>query len=81
MALADGIDGVVIVGYLMFAVLLGIILYYIIMDIICYSKKKKEKKEGTELQKEGTELQKEGTELQDASGSITSEYARAANLI
>jgi hypothetical protein len=41
MALADGIDGVVIVGYLMFAVLLGIILYYIIMDIICYSKTKK----------------------------------------
>jgi len=74
MALADGFDGVVIVGYLMFAVLLGIILYYIIMDIICYSKKKKEKKEGTELQKEGTKPQ-------DASGSITSEDARAAKLI
>lgn len=53
MALADGFDGVVIVGYLMFAVLLGIILYYIIMDIICYSKKKKEKKQ----EEEGTELQ------------------------
>lgn len=57
MALADGFDGVVIVGYLMFAVLLGIILYYIIMDIICYSKKKKEKQIQKNQEEEGIELQ------------------------
>ena len=68
MALADGIDGVVIVGYLMFAVLLGIILYYIIMDIICYSKKKKEKqiqkKKEKQIQKnqEVTDFKKSGDE-------------------
>ena len=57
MALADGIDGVVIVGYLMFAVLLGIILYYIIMDIICFVKTKKEKRIRKIIQEKGTELQ------------------------
>ena len=57
MALADGFDGVVIVGYLMFAVLLGIILYYIIMDIICYSKTKKEKQIQKIIQEKGTEMQ------------------------
>ena len=68
MALADGFDGVVIVGYLMFAVLLGIILYYIIMDIICYSKKKKEKqiqkKKEKQIQKnqEVTDFKKSGDE-------------------
>ncbi len=69
MALADGFDGIVIVGYLMFAVLLGIILYYVIMDIICYSKKKKEK----QIQKNQEE---EGIELQNAADFGNSKKAR-----